>query len=66
MIDNNYKPMPNRNVRKIPRIITDENKVWVDLRTLLYAFLKKIYELYFCKGIFRKKKSPSVFLQRKA
>lgn len=38
MIDNNYKPMSDRKVRKIPGMITGENKVWVDLRTLLCAF----------------------------
>lgn len=39
-------------------MITGENKVWVDLRrTLLYAFVKKICELYFCKEIFTKNSS---------
>ena len=56
MTDNNYKPMSHRKVRKIPGMITGENKVWVDLRrTLFCAFVKKIYELWFCKGIFRQK-----------
>lgn len=56
MTDNNYKPMSDKKMRKIPGMITGENKVWADLRrTLLCAFVKKIYELYFWKGIFRKK-----------
>jgi len=55
MTDNNYKLMSDRKVKKVPGIITGENKVRVDLRTLLCAFVKKIYELHFCKGFFRKK-----------
>lgn len=58
MTDNNYEPMSDSRVRKILRMIRGEKKVWVDLRILLYAFVKKIYELYFCKGIFTKK-NPS-------
>lgn len=56
MTDNNYKPKSDKKVRKIPGMITGKNKMWVDLRTHLSAFVKKICELYFCKGLFGKKK----------
>lgn len=53
MTDNNYKTMSDREVKRICGMIAGRNKMQVDIRKpLLYAFVKKIYEIYFCKGFF--------------
>lgn len=59
MVDNNYQTMSDRKVKKIPGMIAGgekKKKVKVDLRRTLCAFVKKTYELYFQKLIFREKK----------